>query len=115
VRATPDLTGLTIAAVDVDHMVAFYNAVFDAALAPFEAAGTTLYRGQLHGIPVVICPNSLAGVDATQNRHQFTYSVADLDGLLAVVEGSGGVVRERSGDITTVLDPDGNTIIFRRG
>jgi predicted enzyme related to lactoylglutathione lyase len=115
VTPTPQLSDMTIAAEDVEAMVRFYDAVFGAALEPFEAAGTTLYRGRLDERPVIICPNSLASVDAAQNRHQFTYTVLDLEGLLATAEGAGGVVRERSVDIATVLDPDGNTIVFRRG
>ena len=78
----------------------------------YAAFGTTLYRGELHGVRFVIAPNDLAGVDASQNRHQFVYATSDLEPLLARVVEAGGAVRDATSDAATVLDPDGNTLVF---
>jgi predicted enzyme related to lactoylglutathione lyase len=112
---TPTITfaELTLTAVDVPAMVRFYDALFGAGLQPVAAFGTTLYRGMLHGVPLLICPNSIADVDAAQNRHQFTYETPDLDAVIEAALAAGGVIRERDGVVATVLDPDGNTVVFR--
>ena len=65
----------------------------------------------------LLCPNSLAGVEAAQNRHQFSYAVTDLDAVLARATGAGGSLsgapQQQAGQRSaTVIDPDGNTIVF---
>jgi predicted enzyme related to lactoylglutathione lyase len=107
-----NLRELTLTAVDTPAMVRFYDTLFGSALQPVAAFGTTLYRGQLHGLPLLICPNDIAGVDAAQNRHQFTYETPDLAKVIETVLAAGGVVREQADATATVLDPDGNTIVF---
>ncbi|HET8984981.1 MAG TPA: hypothetical protein VFN03_04395, partial [Trueperaceae bacterium] len=91
------------------------DAVFEAGLEPFAAYGTTFYRGSLHGARFIIAPNDLAGVVANQNRHQFVYLTSDLAALLTRVVDAGGTVRDSTGTATTVLDPDGNTLVFQAG
>jgi len=76
-------------------------------------AGTTLYRGVLAGIPLLLCPNEIAGVEAEQSRHQLALRVADLSSLLQHVETMGGVIDTPAPDSLTravLRDPDGNTI-----
>ena len=105
---------ITLAATDVDATVAFYNAVFDSKLTPIPNA--PLYRGTLLGLELLVCDNTLAEVDARQNRHQFRVAVPDLEALRAVVEASGGAVinagEEGGRAILGVHDPDGNTYEF---
>jgi hypothetical protein len=63
----------------------------------------------------VLCPNSLAGVQAEKSRHQFTYAVVDLAATVAGAVDAGGVVDEAAqgnADSATLLDPDGNSIVF---
>ncbi|MCB0064181.1 MAG: hypothetical protein KDE19_18790 [Caldilineaceae bacterium] len=50
------LKGFTIAAVNVTAMVHFYNKVFAAKLKPVDAFGTVLYRGELAGYALSVCP-----------------------------------------------------------
>ncbi len=89
---TPLATQITLAATNIDAMVRFYAAVFGIELRPVDAYGTTLYRGALDGVSFVLCPNSLAGVQAENSRHQFTYAVADLAAIVARAVAAGGVV-----------------------
>jgi len=107
------LVEVSLAADDVDAMVRFYDELFGAGLEPYEAFGTTFYRGTLDSVRFVLAPNALAGVDAAQNRHQFVYATSDLDALLARAERAGGVVRDRAANVATVLDPDGNTVVLQ--
>lgn len=109
------LAELSLAANDVPAMVRFYDAVLGTALEPYAAYGTTFYRGSLHGTRFVIAPNELAGVDAAQNRHQFVYVAEDLESLLARALAAGGTVRDSTDGVATVLDPDGNTLVFQAG
>jgi predicted enzyme related to lactoylglutathione lyase len=108
-------TQITLAATNIDAMVRFYTAVLGIELRPVDAYGTTLYRGALHGVSFVLCPNSLAGVQAEKSRHQFTYAVADLAATVAGAVAAGGAVDEAAqgnADSATLLDPDGNSIVF---
>jgi predicted enzyme related to lactoylglutathione lyase len=109
------LKGITIAVVNVEAMVAFYNAVFDAQLEAFEGFGTTLYGGQLAGLPFLLCPNEILGIEADKNRIQLSFAVDDLDEMLAVMDAYGGAqiqpISEQPGRrLCGIVDPDGNTI-----
>lgn len=112
--ARVELVELSLAATDVPAMVRFYDTLFDAGLQPYQASGATFHRGELHGVRFVLAPNDLAGVDARQNRHQFVYAVTDLNAFLARVTEAGGTVRDSTGTVATVLDPDGNTLVVQR-
>ena len=107
----PQLTQMTLATTRTLEMVKFYDTLFDTQLQATEAYGTTLYHGTLAGIPLVICPNEIAGVEAKQSRHQLTLRVADLAALLELVEPSGGMIETPTVTTSAILrDPDGNTI-----
>ena len=108
-----ELSQITLATVRTLEMVKFYNTLFGTHLQAIESQGTTLYHGTLAGIPLVICPNEIAGVEAEQSRHQLTLRVADLSGLLQIVEIAGGGIHTAPVEtiISAILrDPDGNTI-----
>jgi predicted enzyme related to lactoylglutathione lyase len=109
------LDRVVIASTNIEAMAGFYNELFDTGLEPFEAYGTTFYRGKLSGLDLVLCPNEIARVSADQNRHQFRFEINDLNGLAEKVMGAGGKFSEAiSEDSETkscaVRDPDGNTI-----
>ncbi|HEU4325984.1 MAG TPA: VOC family protein [Roseiflexaceae bacterium] len=105
------LVRLTLATTETERMAAFYTGVFAADLQPVAAYGTTLYRGSLAGVPLVLCPNVIAGVVAEQSRHQITLLVPELTPLLDQVRAHGGRVLGHPDSTTaTVADPDGNTL-----
>ena len=109
----PQITQMTLATTRTAAMVAFYDTLFGTHLQAVKAYGTTLYHGTLAGIPLVICPNEIAGVEARQSRHQLTLRVADLVGLLQLVEIAGGGIHTSVAEsiISAILrDPDDNTI-----
>ena len=110
-------TQITLATTDTEAMVEFYNAVFGMNLQPVDVYGTTLYRDDLSGVRFVLCPNSLAGVEAQKSRHQFTYTVTNLADTTARALTTGGTLYEQlpaegAPTSTTLLDPDGNSIVF---
>jgi predicted enzyme related to lactoylglutathione lyase len=112
-ESSVQLTQMTLATTRTLEMVKFYNTLFGTHLQAVEAYGITLYHGILAGIPLVICPNEIAGVDAEQSRHQLTLRVADLLGLLQIVEIAGGGIYTSAAEaiVRAILrDPDGNTI-----
>ena len=107
------LTQMTLATSRTPEMVKFYDILFGTNLQAMEAYGTTLYHGTLAGIPLVICPNEVAGVEAEQSRHQLAFQVDDLPALLQNVENAGGAIQTPVSDSSTraiLKDPDGNTI-----
>ena len=108
------LAQMTLATTRTTEMVKFYDTAFGTGLKPTEAYGITLYNGSLAGIPLTICPNEIAGVQAEQSRHQLAFRVADLAAILLQVEAAGGSIEPTlSTDPLTqaiLRDPDGNTI-----
>ena len=110
-KPAPQLTQMTLANTRTLEMVKFYDTLFDTQLQATEAYGTTLYNGTLAGIPLVICPNEIAGVIAEQSRHQLTLRVTGLAALLELVETNGGKIETPNVTTSAILrDPDGNTL-----
>jgi catechol 2,3-dioxygenase-like lactoylglutathione lyase family enzyme len=106
---------IVLAATNVAEMAAFYARVFEAPMEPCEAFGTTLYRASAPGIDFTLCPNSVAGVQADQSRHQVTYRCANLATVVAALaeDGYAATVEDQdaAGPRHVVLaDPDGNTL-----
>lgn len=112
------LDGLTIAVTDMKHMVAFYNAVFDANLEPTVNIGDKqFYGGQMLGMQLIFCPNAIAQVVAEQNRQQFRFHVDDIEAVMKNGLANHGTeinaINEYKGaKVASLADPDGNTIEF---
>ena len=109
---------ITIAVDEMDAMVRFYNAVFDARLTPVGPPNVPdFYMGRLGAIDLLFCPNSLFEIEAEHNRQQFRFVVDDLETTLSQVEGAGGQVLTDSfcnGLLKAcgVVDPEGNRMEF---
>ena len=107
------ITQMTLATTNMPEMVKFYDTLFNTEFQATQAYGATLYRGTLAGIPLLLCPNEIAGVEAEQSRHQFAFRVADLSALLKLVKTTNGRIETPITDSMTsaiLRDPDGNTI-----
>jgi predicted enzyme related to lactoylglutathione lyase len=102
---------ITLAVEDMDSMVEFYNAIFGCDLVPLT--GSPVSKGRFAGVELVVCPNSVAGVIAEQNRHQFRLIVEDAEALAMRIEEAGGAVVNRDvwdgKAVVGVADPEGNT------
>ena len=112
------LIGLTIAAVNTQKMVRFYNAVFDAGLKETVHIGDQqFFGGKLAGLELVLCPNAIAGVVAEQNRQQFRFEVDDIEAVMAKGLANHGseinpIDEYKGAKVASMADPDGNTIEF---
>jgi len=109
----PQLAKMTLATTRTEEMVRFYDTLFDTQLQAMEIQGATFYNGTLAGIPILICPNEIARVEAEQSRHQLAIQVGDLNSLLGQVESVGGRIETPMTESmmeAIVRDPDGNTI-----
>jgi len=109
------LSKITIAITNINEMVNFYQTVFKCEFNEVSIANTTLYSGNLFGIKILLCPNELAGVIAQQNRQQFDIEVAGIKTVLQDVIKANGKIKEPYNSETktaSVIDPDGNTIVF---
>lgn len=117
-EANMRLVGLTIAAIQIEQMVEFYNAVFDARLQPTVHIGDEhFYGGKLNDLELTMCPNSIAGVVAEQNRQQFRFSVEDLEDVMRRGLANHGreinpIDEYKGAKVASLADPDGNTIEF---
>lgn len=103
---------ITLAVDAMDRMVAFYNESFRCGLEPIPRS--PLYTGSFAGVELHMCPNSVAGVVAEQNRHQLRLAVADPERLAAAVVSAGGAVVNQSEShgqsVIGIADPEGNTM-----
>jgi predicted enzyme related to lactoylglutathione lyase len=106
------LERMTIAASDVDAMLKFYNAVFDAGFEPMF--NSPLYMGLIGGVEAILCPNTIAQVDAKQSRIQLRLRVDDIDEIIEKAKANGGTVFQDSANenarIGALRDPDGSSI-----
>ena len=112
------LAGLTIAVTHMDQMVQFYDAVFDAHLQPTVHIGDQqFYGGRINDIELTFCPNSIAGVNAEQNRQQFRFIVDDIETVINRGRANHGseinpIDEYKGAKVASLADPDGNTIEF---
>ena len=112
------LTGLTIAAIHIEKMAQFYNAVFDAGLkATVHIGDEQFYGGTICGLELTLCPNTIAGVTAEQNRQQFRFQVSEIEALIERGLANHGseinpVDEYKGAKVASLADPDGNTIEF---
>jgi catechol 2,3-dioxygenase-like lactoylglutathione lyase family enzyme len=102
---------MTIAVTDLDSMARFYVQVFGARLSRREMGRFALFVGELTSLRLQLCPKELAGIEATQNRHQLTIAVDDVSATIALAQQHGGSKIDES----TIRDPDGNSIELTRG
>lgn len=106
---------IVLAAMNIEEMAAFYGQVLGMPLQPFPAYGATLYRTAAGGIAFTLCPNSIAGVQAEQSRHQLTFRTANIGEVVNQLREGGRSVTvesEHADDPEHVIleDPDGNTL-----
>ena len=112
------LTGLTIAAIKMKKMVAFYNAVLGARLKPTVHIGAAqFYGGKIGELELTLCPNDIAGVVAQQNRQQLRFQVHDIEAVMDKGRANHGseinpVDEYKGAKVASLADPDGNTIEF---
>ena len=112
------LVGLTIAAVHMDGMVRFYNAVFGAGLKQTVHIGAEqFYGGKIGDMELTLCPNAIAGVVAEQNRQQFRFEVDDIELVMTMGLANHGseinpIDEYKGAKVASLADPDGNTIEF---
>jgi len=112
------LNQITLAVFSMESMIAFYRGVFGLDFREEEMAGYVLYRAEMSGFDLLLCPAELAGNDATQNRHQLHLSVKDLAHLMEQVPKRGGSVLQEIVDHglyreAAIRDPDKNSIVLR--
>ena len=112
------IESITLATTDMMQMVEFYNTVLSSHLTSFQPyPDATFYSGMLANIPLVMCPNIVAGVNAHQNRHQFRFKVDDIHQTFIAALNAGGtqitaIEEQDSRLMCAVYDPDGNSIVF---
>ncbi len=109
------IRSVTLAANNVEGVVAFYNAVVGADLQPLDAP-PGFHVGAIDTVRFVVCPNSVAQVDAKQNRQQFSFAVDDaaaahqrgLDHGGSTMEP--GIQHDDDAVRAWLYDPDGNSL-----
>lgn len=102
-----------------NEMVAFYQNTFEFKLYPSNIQGHTFYDGKLPNlIEIRFVPAELVKVHLDRNRIQLNFQVKDLQKVIKNSLGSGGtqygeISQTSSGNrIFSVIDPDGNFVVF---
>lgn len=114
--AMPLLSGVTIAVHRWDAMQEFYTAMLGLEWEEVELApGVRILRARCEGATIQLCLASVAGVSATDFRHQLRFTVSDLAAALAAGEAQGGqlqgeMVEHDRQRFAAMRDPDGNTL-----
>ncbi len=111
------LVRIALAVTRMQAMRHFYNQVFKTEFEAVETPEGTFYQGHLGDLLLTLVPNTVAKIEARQNRHQLTFWVEDIQATLRLAVQSGGVKMQQSmeseaGTLLAILDPDGNTIEF---
>lgn len=99
-------------------MVSFYESLLGKPMRAYDAHGTTLHASTHADVPLTLCPNAIAGVEAQQSRHQVTLEFSDLAEVLTRLNGRGRIESQAQDEegLTQVAlrDPDGNSLILVR-
>lgn len=111
------ISKITLAITNMNEMLEFYSSVFNAKFREIDSYGTKLYSTRISGMNYLFCPNEIADVKATQNRHQFDYFIDDLKELIEKVRSANGIIQgnetlTQNYKSVSVVDPDGNTMVF---
>lgn len=111
------LLRIAIATEKMSAMQNFYDQVFAAQFQGMNTEAGTFYQGQIGGLALTLVPNSLARVEAKQNRQQLSFLVENIEETLKKATDAGGqqqgeVLSAPEGRLAAVTDPDGNTIEF---
>jgi predicted enzyme related to lactoylglutathione lyase len=109
------LDSMSIATINTQKMVAFYETVFKTRLNPQRLGKHFFYTGPIGNIKLTLAPNELKGARASRSRYHLSFIVPNLEEHLTLAMQSGGMQthaidlddNERYCEIT---DPDGNPI-----
>jgi predicted enzyme related to lactoylglutathione lyase len=110
---------ITITSSNVKQMADFYSNVLGIQFSKVDAYGTSTYNGYMGDIKLFLCPSQLSPNTINQNRHQFDFVVGNISPIITNALKNGGKLK---GDVVitqklksaVVLDPDGNSIVFKQ-
>ena len=109
------IRNVTFTITNTAEMVQFYNAVLEAGLKAIPGMDG-FYRGKLGQLDLLMCPVSVSGVEAKQNRQQLGFVVNNLQAAMEAGLANGGrqigsSLEENEAEIKGyVYDPDGNSL-----
>ncbi len=111
---TIHVKGFTLAVRDMVSMVKFYQEVFSVEFQQIEAFHDHLYQGKFGELNLLLCPASVAGNNALENRHQFDIEVDDLKTYKdSIVQYGGRLMDQNNSDESLAFyDPDGNSMVL---
>ena len=109
--------GMTIAVTEMQKMIDFYQNVFELDFEEVDMYNAKLFKSNLDKMEVLFCPASIAQNTATQNRHQLTLEVDDLELILKRVSKHKGEImgeKLKNGAFFQIgiKDPDNNSILL---
>ena len=109
---------ITIACTHTIEMIQFYEGLFGFTFKTIQFPKGEIYEATLKEIKLTLCPASIAGISASENRHQLTYQVSDIKNCIHRVELLGGNIISELQETNQYLmiairDVDGNSIILK--
>lgn len=113
------ITELVIACFNIDGMLAFYKNVFSISFEAVKISQGSIYVGYIDKIQITLCPANIAGIKATDNRHQLTFSLNDINNALNKTKDYNGSIMQELEEVkdfihASIRDVDGNSIILKQ-
>ncbi|WAC02756.1 hypothetical protein N7U66_03535 [Lacinutrix neustonica] len=113
------ITELVIGCFNMDAMLAFYENVFDINFKNIEIKQMKIHESYIDAIKITLCPASMAGITARDNRHQLTFAVDDIRSCIKKVEAFGGIFMNLTEETNksieiAIRDVDGNSIVLKQ-
>lgn len=106
---------ITIAVEKMSAMRDFYSAVLEIEFTALEMFGETLYSAHYRNMEILLCPRSLAGVEAKTNTIQLRLIVENIPQAYHNGLRSGGTKLNEPQDfegrrLAALRDPDNNSL-----
>jgi len=103
---------------NTEEMITFYQNVFDFKMEAVPVGQHNFHKGHIKNLfEIQFVPSEFIGVDFKRNRQQFNFRVGDLSKIMKLALESGG---RQEGEVQSiddvrifsVVDPDGNYLVF---
>ena len=109
---------IVIACFNLKGMLAFYQNVFGLHFQDIKIPQGIIYEAISDRIKLTLCPATIAGIKAKDNRQQITYQVDDVKSNIENVEKFGGTIISELQEAENYLqvavrDVDSNSIILK--
>ena len=111
------VTEIVIACFNLEGMLAFYQNVFGLSFKDIKIPQGVIYESCINELKITLCPATLAGITAKDNRLQLTFLVLDIKKCINEIEKYygkiiGGINQSKNHSQVAIKDIDNNSIVL---